>query len=57
MLYLDRKPGEAIHIGNDIKIVVLYASANAVRIGINAPDNVKILREEIVNRKKRRGRS
>jgi carbon storage regulator len=57
MLYLDRKPGEAIHIGDDIKIVVLYASENTVRIGINAPDDVKILREEIVNRKKRRGRS
>jgi len=47
MLTLTRKQNEAIMIGDDIKIVVKEIRRNQVRIGIVAPDDVKIHREEI----------
>ena len=49
MLILGRKPGDAIHIGDDIRLVVLACDRNGVRLGIEAPTDVKILRGEIVN--------
>lgn len=50
MLILTRRPGEAILIGDDIKIHLISMHFNQARIGIEAPDNVKILREEILDR-------
>lgn len=47
MLVLSRKPGERIHIGNGITLSVLRVSGNRVRIGIEAPDSVHIVRGEI----------
>lgn len=47
MLVLTRKKEGAILIGNDIKIKILRISKNQVRIGITAPPNIKILREEL----------
>ena len=40
------------HIGNDIKITVTAINGNQVRIGIDAPKEVKVLREELVGRDK-----
>lgn len=48
MLVLSRKEGQKIQIGEDIRITIVRVSARAVRIGIEAPDNVQIVREEIV---------
>ncbi|MBT8488204.1 MAG: carbon storage regulator CsrA [Gemmatimonadetes bacterium] len=48
MLILQRKPNEAVLIGDDIRIVVLRSDSGGVRIGIEAPDEIPILREEIV---------
>lgn len=48
MLILSRKPGDAIVIGDGIRVVVLEADRGGVRLGIEAPSNVSILREEIV---------
>lgn len=48
MLILSRKPGDAIRIGENIRIVVLEADRQGVRIGIEAPAEVSILREEIL---------
>jgi len=48
MLVLTRKPGEQIRIGNDIVVTVLEVSGNKVRVGIDAPDNVSIVRGELV---------
>lgn len=47
MLVLTRKKDEGIHIGEDIKITIVEISKDRVRIGIDAPDNVKIVREEL----------
>ena len=47
MLTLTRKVGETIRIGDDIEIVVKEIRKNQVRIGIMAPRDVKIYREEV----------
>ena len=47
MLTLTRKVGESIRIGDDIEIVVKEIRRNHVRIGILAPKEVKIFREEV----------
>ena len=47
MLALTRKPGEKIHIGNNIVITVVEIHGNRVRISIEAPDDVRILRGEL----------
>jgi carbon storage regulator len=50
MLVLTRKPGERIQVGADIVVTVLEAVGNKVRIGIDAPENVRVLREELFER-------
>lgn len=47
MLVLTRKPGQSVYIGDEIKITLHGIRGNQVRIGIEAPANVKIYREEI----------
>jgi len=47
MLTLTRKVGEIIRIGDDVQIVVKEIRKNQVRIGIIAPRDVKIYREEV----------
>jgi len=48
VLVLTRKKGEAIVIGDNIKIVVVSVSGDSVKIGIEAPSDVKILRAELL---------
>lgn len=48
MLILSRKVGDAIVIDGGIRVVVLACDARGVRIGIEAPGSVGIVREEIV---------
>jgi carbon storage regulator len=50
MLILTRRPGESIQIGDDIEISVLEIRGNQVRIGINAPPEVLVLRSELLNK-------
>ena len=47
MLVLTRKLGESITIGDDIRITVMAVKGNQVKIGIEAPTETKIYREEI----------
>lgn len=47
MLVLSRKPGERILIGNEVKITVIRIGPNSVRIGIDAPGHLNIVREEL----------
>ena len=47
MLILTRKPGESLFIGNKIKVVVVEIKGNQIRLGIEDPSDVRILREEI----------
>jgi carbon storage regulator len=53
MLILTRRVGETVMIGNDVTITVLGVKGNQVRVGINAPKNVAVHREEIYERIKR----
>ena len=55
MLILTRRIGEVILIGDNIKITVTAVSGNQVRIGIDAPKEVKVLREELVGRDREAG--
>jgi len=48
MLTLSRKIGERIRVGNDIWITLLQIRGNKVKIGIEAPNEVIILREEVI---------
>ena len=48
MLVLSRKPGETILIGDDIEISIVEVRGDTVRIGINAPRNITILRQELL---------
>ncbi len=48
MLVLSRKVTEGIQIGDDIRIVVVKVERNGVRLGIEAPNRVPILREELL---------
>tara|TARA_B100001175_G_scaffold202298_1_gene171774 strand:- start:279 stop:446 length:168 start_codon:yes stop_codon:yes gene_type:complete len=50
MLVLSRKAEESMFIGDDIKITVLDIRGGQVRIGITAPQDVKIHREEVYQR-------
>jgi carbon storage regulator len=50
MLVLSRKVGERIRIGHGIVVTVLSTDGRRARIGIEAPDNVSILREELYDR-------
>ena len=47
MLVLSRKVGEQISIGNNITVTVLRTSGNQVRIGIDAPTSISIVRSEL----------
>lgn len=47
MLILIRKPEEALRIGNDIKITVTDIAGGQVKLGIEAPDHVEVLRSEL----------
>ena len=48
MLILSRRPGDAIVIGDGIRVVVLASDRRGVRLGIEAPQEVSIVREEIL---------
>lgn len=52
MLILMRRPGETICIGNDITVTVMSLDRNRVRIGINAPRDVIVDRQEIAEKKR-----
>lgn len=52
MLILTRKDNQSIFIGDEIEGKVLGVNENQVRIGISAPSDVTILREEIIGKQK-----
>ena len=47
MLVLSRKPGEKILIGENVSVTIVRIGPNTVRIGIEAPRNMNIVREEL----------
>ena len=50
MLILTRKVGESVLIGNDISITILRVRGNQVKLGVEAPKEVSVHREEIYQR-------
>lgn len=50
MLILTRRVGESLMIGDDVKVEVLGSHGNQIRIGIDAPKQVPVHREEIYQR-------
>jgi carbon storage regulator len=47
MLVLSRKQSQRIRVGNSIVVTVVRVSGDKVRLGIEAPDGVRVLREEL----------
>ena len=50
MLVLTRKSGESVRIGNDIIISVLNCSYSSIKLGITAPQQIPVHREEVYKR-------
>lgn len=50
MLILTRRVGETLMIGDEVSVTVLSAKGNNIRIGINAPKEVSVHREEVYQR-------
>ena len=47
MLVLSRKLGQSFHVGPDVRVTIVKIDRNSVRIGIHAPDEIAIRRDEI----------
>jgi carbon storage regulator len=47
MLILTRKPGESLYIGDNVKVTIVEIKGNQIRVGIEAPSELRIYREEI----------
>lgn len=47
MLILSRRPGESLTIGDNITVTVVSINGNQIRLGVNAPREVRVLRDEI----------
>jgi carbon storage regulator len=52
LLILTRKPGESIHVGDDIKITVIDLEGKRVKLGVDAPRHIAVDRAEIAERKR-----
>ncbi len=57
MLILMRRPGESIHIGPNIVVTLVALERNRARIGVQAPRDVTVDREEIAERKTQRSKT
>ncbi len=55
MLLLSRHPGESIYIGDNIKITVVKHGRNFLQLGITAPSEIIILREELLGNPDHKG--
>ncbi|EER46531.1 carbon storage regulator CsrA [Actinobacillus minor] len=53
MLILTRKTGESLFVGDDVEITVLSVRGNQVKLGVNAPKEISVHRQEIYQRIKK----
>ncbi len=49
MLVITRQPGDSILIGDDIKVMILEVSGDKIKMGIEAPRSVRIMRSEVLD--------
>lgn len=56
MLVLSRRPNESLRIGHDVVITVLEVNGDKIRIGIDAPQNVEVHRQEVYDEVQRANR-
>jgi len=47
MLILSRRPGESVHVGDDIKITILSIKGHQIKLGLDVPEHMPVYREEI----------
>lgn len=47
MLILSRRPGESLHLGDDIKITILSIRGQQIKLGLEVPDGMLVYRDEI----------
>lgn len=47
MLILSRRPGESLHLGDDIKITILSVKGQQIKLGLDVPEHMPVYREEI----------
>lgn len=47
MLILARRPGESVHVGDDIKITILSIKGQQIKLGLDVPDSTPVYRGEI----------
>ena len=47
MLILTRRPGESLHLGDDIKITVLNVQGKQIKLGLDVPKDMVVYREEV----------
>lgn len=47
MLILSRRPGESVHLGDDIKITILSIKGQQIKLGLDVPEQMPVYREEI----------
>ncbi len=50
MLILTRRPGESLHVGDNIRITILGLHGKQVRIGLELPDDMVVYRDEVYRR-------
>jgi len=47
MLILTRRPGESLHVGDNIKITILAVQGKQIKIGLDVPEDIPVYREEV----------
>ena len=47
MLILSRRPGESVHLGDDIKITILGIKGQQIKLGLEVPEQMPVYREEL----------
>jgi len=57
VLVLDRRPGERFTIGGNVEVVVIRVNSHSVKLGIDAPRDVPIVRDDVAKRADRHRRA
>ena len=52
MLVITRQPGDSFLIGDDIKVIILEVNGDKIKVGIEAPRSVRIMRSEVMDTEK-----